>query len=69
LDRGFYYLASCEHVVVDKALGEKMVSVMIPIMPTLASGYVVFVREDTVRPIAMPSEQALKLIISGGLIS
>ena len=63
------FVTSRKHTAVDKALDAKMVSVMIPTTPTLTSGYVVFVGEDKVKPIAMPSEQALKLIISGGLIS
>ena len=63
------FVTSRKHAAVDTALGTKMVSVMIPTTPTLTSGYVVFVAEDKVKPIAMPSEQALKLIISGGLIN
>lgn len=62
------FITSRKHQAVDEALQQKMLSVMIPTTPTLTSGYVVFVAEESVRPIAMPSEQALKLIISGGLI-
>lgn len=63
------FVTSRKHQAVDQALGQKMVSVMIPTTPTLSSGYVIFISEDAVKPVAMPSEQALKLIISGGLIS
>jgi len=63
------FVTSRAHQQIDKALDQKMISVMIPTTPTLTSGYVVFVEEGKVKPIAMPSDQALKLIVSGGLIS
>lgn len=63
------FITSRGHAAVEAALGKKMISVMIPTTPTLTSGYVVFVEEDKVKPIAMPPEQALKLVISGGLIN
>lgn len=63
------FITSRDHDVVDQALGHKVVSVMIPTTPTLTSGYVVFVEESKLKPIDMPPEQALKLVVSGGLIN
>jgi uncharacterized membrane protein len=63
------FVTSRDHKAVDTALGQKMVSVLIPTTPTLTSGYVVFVPEGSVKPVSIPPEEALKLIISGGLIS
>lgn len=54
---------------VDLAIGQKMVSVLVPTTPTLTSGYMIFVPETDIRPINMPAEQALRLVISGGLVS
>lgn len=63
------FVTSRKHIAIDNALGAKMISVMIPTTPTLSSGYVIFVAEDAVKPVVLPPEQALKMIISGGLIS
>jgi uncharacterized membrane protein len=63
------FVTSRTHTEVNIALDQTMVSVLIPTTPTLTSGYVVFVAEDKVKPVDMPAEHALKMIISGGLIS
>jgi uncharacterized membrane protein len=63
------FVTSRKHQAINDTLGQTMVSVLIPTTPTLSSGYVIFVSEKDIRPLNMPAEQALKLIISGGLIS
>jgi uncharacterized membrane protein len=48
---------------------EEMVSLLIPTTPNPTSGYLVFVpRRDTV-PLSMTVEEALKLVISGGIVT
>ena len=54
---------------IDKALKEKMIGVFVPTTPNLTSGYLIFVPEAQVRPANISSEEALKLIISAGLVT
>lgn len=54
---------------IDDALGKNMISVFVPTTPNLTSGYMIFVEEGRIKPVSMPSEDALKLVISGGLVS
>lgn len=54
---------------IDKALGDKMVGVFVPTTPNLTSGYLIFVAEKDVRHANISSEEALKLIISAGLVN
>lgn len=53
---------------INNALGERMVGVFAPTTPNLTSGYLIFVPEAQVKPAKMSSEEALKLIISAGLV-
>lgn len=46
-----------------------MVSVYIPTAPNPLSGYVLFVPRAKVFPVALTAEEALSLILSGGLVS
>lgn len=48
---------------------KKLVGVFIPSTPTPVSGIVVFVPEDEVVPLNISVEQAVKLLVSGGIIS
>jgi uncharacterized membrane protein len=54
---------------INDAVGQNMVAVFVPTTPNLTSGYLIFVAETDIKPVAMPPEEALKLIISGGLVS
>jgi uncharacterized membrane protein len=55
--------------LIDQALSQKnMVGVFVPTTPNLTSGYLIFVPETDIKPANLTSEQALKLIISGGLV-
>lgn len=62
------FVTSRDRPAVDRVAGQKMVSVLIPTTPSLSSGYVIFVPESEIRPVDIPADQALKMIISGGLI-
>lgn len=54
---------------IDQALGQEMVGVFVPTTPNLTSGYLIFVPSDQIRPaLNISSEEALKLIISAGLV-
>lgn len=63
------FVTSRARDAIDVALGKNMVSVFVPTTPNLTSGYMVFVEESRIKSVAMPSEDALKLIVSGGLIN
>lgn len=62
------FVTSRNREAVDNATGQKMVSVLVPTTPSLSSGYVIFVPETEVKPVDIPPDQVLKLVISGGLI-
>lgn len=62
------FVTSRDREAVDKATGQKMVSVLVPTTPSLSSGYVIFVPESEVKPVDIPPDQVLKMVISGGLI-
>jgi uncharacterized membrane protein len=53
---------------IDATLNKKMLSVFVPTTPNLTSGYLIFVEEGRAKPVSMPSDEALKLVISGGLV-
>ena len=46
-----------------------MINVFVPTTPNPTSGFLLFVRRDDVIPLAMSVEDALKMVISGGLIT
>ena len=49
-------------------VGEKTVNVFIPTAPNPTSGFFLVVPEKSVTPVPISMEEALKLIVSGGLI-
>lgn len=49
--------------------GRELVNVFLPTAPSPLSGYLMFVPKEEVIPIDIPIEDALKLIISGGVIN
>jgi uncharacterized membrane protein len=64
------FATSRERVAIDEATGGgKMVGVFVPTTPNLTSGYLIFVDESDVKEIKMSAEEALKLIISGGIVA
>lgn len=48
--------------------GKKLISVLIGTTPTPTSGFLILVPEDEIVPLDISIEEALKLIISGGII-
>lgn len=48
--------------------GKKLISVLIGTTPTPTSGFLILVPEDEIIPLDISIEEALKLIISGGII-
>ena len=54
---------------INAVAGCKMVSVLVPTTPSLSSGYVIFVPEEDAKPVNIPPDMAIKMIVSGGLIT
>jgi uncharacterized membrane protein len=52
-----------------EAISEEMVTVFIPSSPTAFSGYVVVVPREAVVELPLTVEQAMRLLVSGGVIS
>jgi uncharacterized membrane protein len=48
--------------------GEKLVVVYVPTMPNPTSGFALFFREDEVRESGMTVEEAVKFVVSGGMM-
>jgi uncharacterized membrane protein len=55
-------------VEIQRKLGEDMINVLVSNSPNPASGFLVLVPRSAVRPLAMPVEDALKFVMSGGVI-
>ena len=53
----------------NEAISEEMVTVFIPSSPTAFSGYVVVVPRDAVVELPLTVEEAMRLLVSGGVIS
>ena len=54
--------------VVQELGAEDLVAVYVPQAPIPTSGFLLYLRRDTLRPLAIPPEDALKRIISLGII-
>lgn len=54
---------------IQEATKERVVNVYVPTTPNPTSGYLIFVPEDKVTPLAMSVEDGMKVIISGGFYS
>lgn len=52
-----------------KALGDDMVCVFVPTTPNPTSGFLLFVKKDTIQILDMTPEEGAKMIISGGMVS
>lgn len=52
----------------DKAGKEKLLKVFIPTVPNPTSGYLAMLKESQIRPTTWSVEEAMRLVISGGLI-
>jgi uncharacterized membrane protein len=53
----------------NEAMSEEMVTVFIPSSPTAFSGYVVVVPRDAIVEMPLTVEEAMRLLVSGGVIS
>ncbi len=52
-----------------EALGEDMVCVFVPTTPNPTSGFLLFVKKDSIQILDMTPEEGAKMIISGGMVS
>lgn len=53
----------------DEKLGKKIVSVLISTPPSPFSGPIIFIPREKVKPLDLSMEEAIKFIVSGGLIA
>lgn len=53
----------------DEATGQKMITVFVPSSPTAFSGYVLVVPRESVVELPLKVEEAMRLLVSGGVIS
>jgi uncharacterized membrane protein len=51
------------------AVGQEMVTVFVPSSPTAFSGYVLVVPRESIIELPMSVEEAMRLLISGGVIA
>jgi len=69
--RGLYiigFATSRTRRVNDGVLDKILVGVFVPSTPTPVSGFVVFVPEDEIVPLEISVEEAVKLLVSGGIV-
>ena len=52
-----------------EALGDDMVCVFVPTTPNPTSGFLLFVKKDSIQILDMTPEEGAKMIISGGMVS
>jgi uncharacterized membrane protein len=71
-EKGSYCLAfvtAKENTEISAKTGEKMVGVFLPKVPNPTAGFLIFVPESKIIDVHISIETALKLIVSGGVVS
>jgi uncharacterized membrane protein len=71
-EKGSYCLAfvtARENKEISDKAGEKMVGVFLPKVPNPTAGFLIFVPESKIIDVNISMEMALKLIVSGGVVS
>ncbi len=63
-----FLTGSAKGEIQDKVKGKETVNVFIPTTPNPTSGFLVFVPRDSVVDLGMSVEQALKLVVSAGIV-
>jgi uncharacterized membrane protein len=70
--KGVYTIAfmtnAAPRVVMDK-LGREMVNVLVPTVPNPVTGFIMMFPKEDVTPIDMSFEEALRVIVSGGVLT
>ena len=70
--RGLYAIgfATSRIKYIDDVFGKKkLVGVFVPSTPTPVTGLVIFAPEDEIMPVDMSVEEAMKLLVSGGIVA
>jgi len=62
------FVTGCALPTIDKKMNAKCLSVFVPHSPTPMTGYVVFIPESEVLPLPITMEEALKVIVSCGVV-
>ncbi len=71
-EKGSYCLAfvtAAENTEISAKAGEKMVGVFLPKVPNPTAGFLIFVPESKIVDVDISVETALKLVVSGGVVS
>lgn len=63
------FLTSSNLPLINEAIGKHMVSVFLPTTPNPTSGFLLLLPQGDVRPLDIPVEDGLKLVISGGVFA
>jgi uncharacterized membrane protein len=63
------FVTNEEIEVIDRSAGEPMVSVFVPLTPSPFSGIILLQPRDRIRRVNVPAEQAIKFIVSGGIVA
>lgn len=63
------FITSRDVEPLENALGKKLVSVFVPFTPTPVTGTLLILPEDEVIPVDLTIEEALKMIVSGGVVT
>lgn len=70
--KGIYsigFITNAAFSEIQKKSGQKLLNVFIPSTPTPATGFLIMVPEDEVVLIDLTLEEAIKLVVSGGVLS
>lgn len=63
------FITNTSPAVVTEKIGRDMVNVLIPSVPNPVSGFVVMVPREDVVPLKMSVEDAIKILVSGGVVN
>jgi uncharacterized membrane protein len=66
---GIGFVTSENHKDISAKTGQKMVSVFLPTTPNPTSGFLLYVPENECIDLNLPVEAAIKLIVSGGILT
>lgn len=62
------FITNEEYEKISRVMNQEMVSVFVPTTPSPLTGYVVFVAKESLKFLDIPLSDALKIIISGGVV-
>lgn len=63
------FITNEEDSVIDKAVGKKLINVFISSSPSPVTGFTIFVPEDELVHLPISVEEAMRLVVSGGMLN